>query len=110
MLYTRPDYYKEFTCTAEQCEDTCCAGWQIVIDSASIKKYRGEKSAYKKKLHHSIHWLQKTFKQDEEKRCAFLTEENLCDMYLNLGEKSQTVSRKTKYRGGSGNGKIINFT
>ena len=38
MLYTRPDYYKEFTCTAEQCEDTCCAGWQIVIDSASMKK------------------------------------------------------------------------
>lgn len=35
MLYTRPDYYKEFTCTAKQCEDTCCAGWQIVIDSAS---------------------------------------------------------------------------
>lgn len=88
MLYTRPDYYKEFTCIAEQCEDTCCAGWQIVIDSASMKKYRGEKSAYKKKLHHSIHWLQKTFKQDKEKRCAFLTEENLCDMYLNLGEKS----------------------
>lgn len=43
MLYTRPDYYKEFTCTAEQCEDTCCAGWQIVIDSASMKKYRGKK-------------------------------------------------------------------
>ena len=45
MLYTRPDYYKEFICTAEQCEDTCCAGWQIVIDSASMKKYRGEKSS-----------------------------------------------------------------
>ena len=53
-----------------------------------MKKYQGEKSAYKKKLHRSIHWLQKTFKQDKEKRCAFLTEENLCDMYLNLGEKS----------------------
>lgn len=88
MLYTRPDYYKDFECTAAQCEDTCCAGWQIVVDSASMKKYRKEKSAYKKKLRQSIHWLQKTFKQDEEKRCAFLTDENLCDMYLNLGEKS----------------------
>lgn len=48
MLYTRPDYYKEFTCTAEQCEDTCCAGWQIVIDSVSMKKYRGEKKCVQK--------------------------------------------------------------
>lgn len=88
MLYTRPDYYKDFECTAAQCEDTCCAGWQIVVDSASMKRYRKEKGAYKKKLRHSIHWLQKIFKQDEERRCAFLTDENLCDMYLNLGEKS----------------------
>ncbi len=88
MLYTRPDYYKEFECTAKECEDTCCAGWQIVIDSASMKRYRQEKSTYKKKLRRSINWLQKTFKQDEEKRCAFLTDENLCDMYLNLGGKS----------------------
>ena len=88
MLYTRPDYYRNFTCTAEQCEDTCCAGWQIVIDSASMSRYRKEKSAYKKKLRRSINWFQKTFKQDKEKRCAFLTEENLCEMYLNLGGKS----------------------
>ena len=88
MLYTRPDYYRNFTCSAEQCEDTCCAGWQIVIDSASMSRYRKEKSTYKKKLRRSINWFQKTFKQDAEKRCAFLTEENLCDMYLNLGGKS----------------------
>ena len=71
MLYTRPDYYKEFTCTAEQCEDTCCAGWQIVIDSASMKKYRGEKSAYKKKLYHSIHWLKKHLNKIKKKDVLF---------------------------------------
>ncbi len=31
MLYTIPDYYKEFSCIAADCEDTCCAGWQIVM-------------------------------------------------------------------------------
>ena len=35
MLYTIPDYYKEFSCIAADCEDTCCAGWQIVIDEKS---------------------------------------------------------------------------
>lgn len=88
MLYTIPDYYKEFRCTADQCEDTCCAGWQIVIDSKSRKRYWKEKSNYKKTLRSSIRWFRKTFRQDKEKRCAFLTEKNLCDMYKNLGEKS----------------------
>ena len=26
------DYYKEFSCIAGACPDTCRAGWQIVID------------------------------------------------------------------------------
>lgn len=88
MLYTVPDYYKDFQCTADKCEDTCCAGWQIVIDSKALNRYRKEKSEYKKTLRKSIHWLRKTFRQDKEKRCAFLTENNLCAMYQNLGEES----------------------
>ena len=39
MQYSIPDYYKEFHCIADQCEETCCAGWQIQIDPASLKKY-----------------------------------------------------------------------
>ena len=39
MLYTIPDYYKEFSCIAGDCEDTCCAGWQIVIDEKSKRRY-----------------------------------------------------------------------
>ena len=40
MLYTIPDYYHEFSCIAGECEDTCCAGWQIVPDEAALKKYK----------------------------------------------------------------------
>ena len=39
MLCTIPDYYKEFSCIAGDCEDTCCAGWQIVIDEKSKRRY-----------------------------------------------------------------------
>lgn len=88
MLYTVPDYYDEFECIAGDCEDTCCAGWQIVIDKESLKKYWNENGDYKKKLHKSIDWMQKTFRQDKEKRCAFLKADNLCEMYQKLGEKS----------------------
>lgn len=88
MLYTFPDYYSEFTCIADTCEDTCCAGWQIVVDDQSLKRYRKESGPYRKKLHASVHWRRKVFRQDKEKRCRFLTEENLCDMYRNLGADS----------------------
>ena len=88
MLYTIPDYYKEFTCVADACEDTCCAGWQIVIDEKSKEKYRKVKGPFRNRLLRSINWREGVFKQSKDKRCAFLNEENLCDMYTALGSKS----------------------
>lgn len=88
MLYTIPDYYKEFQCIADRCEDTCCAGWQIVIDKKTLNKYRKVKGGFQKRLRRSIHWHKGIFRQSQDKRCAFLNENNLCDMYTALGEKS----------------------
>ena len=87
MLYTIPDYYKEFQCIADKCEDTCCAGWQIVIDKKTLKKYKRIKGDFGKRMFKSVNWFQGTFKQDKEKRCAFLNEKNLCDLYLSHGEE-----------------------
>lgn len=86
MLYIIPDYYKEFVCIADQCEDTCCTGWQIVIDKKSLKKYRRVKGGFRKRLLRSIHWREGIFKQTSDKRCTFLNSENLCDMYTVLGK------------------------
>lgn len=86
MLYVKPDYYKEFSCIADKCEDTCCAGWKIVIDKASLKRYRQISGPFKKRMRRSVNWLSGTFKQDKEKRCAFLNDRNLCDLYLEQGE------------------------
>ncbi len=38
MRYRRPHYYEQFSCIAGVCPDTCCAGWQIVIDEEAPKK------------------------------------------------------------------------
>lgn len=86
MLYVKPDYYKEFSCIADKCEDTCCAGWKIVIDKETLKKYRKISGPFKKRMRSSVNWLTGTFKQDKEKRCAFLNDKNLCDLYLAQGE------------------------
>lgn len=92
MLYIKPNYYDKFKCIAEKCEATCCAGWQIVIDEESLKRYEKEQSAYGKVLRECIDWEEGAFFQDECKRCKFLDSDNLCDMYKHLGEESLCVT------------------
>ena len=88
MLYTIPDYYKEFQCIADQCPDTCCAGWQIVIDEQSLERYKRVRGRFFWRIRSSIDWKNKVFRQDKEKRCAFLNKNNLCDLYTVCGAKS----------------------
>lgn len=88
MRYTIPDYYHHFRCTADRCEDTCCAGWQIAIDGRSLRRYARIRGRMGRKLRKSIHWNRAVFRQKEGKRCAFLDEDNLCRMYAELGKSS----------------------
>ena len=88
MLYTIPDYYKEFHCIADKCEDTCCAGWKIVIDDKSLVKYKKISGSFRWNMLRHVNWIDGTFRQDKNKRCAFLNEKNLCELYLNQGESS----------------------
>ena len=80
-----PHYYKKFECTADKCPDTCCAGWQIVIDEETLEKYNKFEGPFGNRLANSIDWREGVFKQYEDKRCAFLDENNLCDIYTEAG-------------------------
>lgn len=85
MRYTVPDYYKKFQCLAGFCPATCCAGWQIVIDPKSLARYHKVKGRFGNRIRNSVNWKEETFLQYEKKRCAFLNEENLCDMHIEAG-------------------------
>lgn len=86
MNYVIPHYYKEFHCIAGECPDTCCAGWEIAADGASLKRYRKTEGPLGNRLSNSIRWREGTFRQYKG-RCAFLNEENLCDLYIEGGRK-----------------------
>ncbi|MGG7059743.1 flagellin lysine-N-methylase [Clostridium tertium] len=86
MKIRTPDYFNEFKCIADRCEDTCCAGWGIVIDDESYKKYLSTKGKLGEELRSKI------INDDGDNifvlkgdRCSFLNESNLCDIYSNLG-------------------------
>lgn len=84
MQYTVPHYYKKFRCISGECPDTCCAGWQIQIDPASLRKYRKIKGPLGNRLKNEINWKEGCFRQYNG-RCAFLNENDLCDLYLEGG-------------------------
>ena len=84
MIYTIPHYYKKFHCIASECPDTCCAGWEIMIDKKTLEHYRRMEGPFGNRLHNSIHWNRACFKQYEG-RGAFLNENDLCDIYGETG-------------------------
>lgn len=86
MEYTIPHYFEQFECTAAQCEDTCCAGWAIMIDEESLDRYRKVEGTFGNRLKNSVDWERGCFCQ-YGKRCAFLNEDNLCDMQIEAGEQ-----------------------
>ena len=90
-----PHYYRKFKCTADKCPDTCCAGWQIVIDEESLEKYHKFEGPFGNRLANSIDWREGVFKQYENKRCAFLDENNLCDIYTEAGPEMFCRTCKT---------------
>lgn len=86
MQFTIPHYYNKFHCSAGACSDTCCAGWAIMIDERSRRRYRLQKGAFGERLRRSIDWKNRSFKQ-YGRRCVFLNQDNLCDMYAEAGPK-----------------------
>ena len=87
MKIRKPNYFKDFNCIADKCEDTCCAGWGIVIDDKSYEKYMNLESDFGR-------FLRSKIVEDEGDnvfllngdRCSFLNENNLCEIYNNIGE------------------------
>lgn len=84
MKYSVPDYYHQFNCIANKCVDTCCAGWEIMIDPNTLQKYKKVKGGFGNCLQNSIQFHKGAFKQYDH-RCAFLNDDNFCDIYTELG-------------------------
>ncbi len=85
-----PDYYKKFKCTAGNCRHSCCIGWEIDIDPETAEIYKSVPGDFGERLCKNIGFSDEggTFRLCENGRCPFLNNENLCDIYINLGEES----------------------
>ena len=41
-----PLYAQRFSCIGPECEDTCCAGWNVSIDKKTFNAYRQSKNPH----------------------------------------------------------------
>uniref|UniRef100_UPI003FF0AD70 flagellin lysine-N-methylase n=1 Tax=Lachnospira sp. TaxID=2049031 RepID=UPI003FF0AD70 len=85
-----PDYYDEFQCIADKCSDNCCiGGWEIDIDEDTYERYQQMSGETGEKLRSSIIQTEDgdyCFRLIDG-RCPMLTEEGLCVVHNELGEK-----------------------
>lgn len=91
-----PRYVSEFCCIGSDCEELCCAVWNIDVDKKTYQKYRSLPAGKMKDL------LNKHVKRnrresgdskyakiclDKEGFCPLLSPEMLCQIQLELGEE-----------------------
>ena len=87
MKLYAPKYYKKFRCVADKCQHNCCIGWEIDIDSDTLKKYKNLKGGYGAVIADSLS-IDDTphFKLGVGDRCPHLDQNGLCKIIINLGE------------------------
>lgn len=85
-----PHYYDTFSCTGSACPDTCCVGWMIEIDDASYERFLKMEGEFGERIRKNIIEREdgRFFALNENGKCAFLNDDNLCEMVIKLGDKS----------------------
>ncbi len=81
-----PDYYPEFRCIAGACQHSCCIGWEIDVDEASMERFSHVEGQLGQRLRENIDRENGCFRLGEGERCPFLNDDGLCDLILELGE------------------------
>ncbi|MCR5202149.1 MAG: flagellin lysine-N-methylase [Lachnospiraceae bacterium] len=87
------DYYygiaNRFKCIAGDCPNSCCIGWNIVIDKDSVKRYKAlPENEISNRIISGIHASDNKFyfKNHDNGRCYMLDADNLCHIQRNYSE------------------------
>ena len=83
-----PDFYKDFSCKADKCQHTCCAGWEIDIDASTVAEYQQITGQVGEMIRQNIVEVDGVwqFSLCEGDCCPFLREDGLCELIRTAGE------------------------
>ncbi|RUT66939.1 lysine-N-methylase [Morganella morganii] len=91
-----PMFIRRFECVGSECLSHCCQDWFISIDKKTYKKYHSAESIEIKQISRE-HVLKSEregayayVRLTEDKKCPFLTEKRLCNVYSKLGPSAMS--------------------
>ena len=79
-----PSYYEKFKCIADKCRHSCCVGWEIDVDDATMEKYKGLSGDFGEDIR--SHICDGVIELCDDERCPFLDSKGLCRIISSLGE------------------------
>ncbi|MBQ7546661.1 MAG: flagellin lysine-N-methylase [Clostridia bacterium] len=93
MKYALGDY-DSFRCIAQACPDSCCVGWDVVIDDETAARYAAMDGALGEKLraHLTVDDDGDRIFRLENGRCPFLCADGLCEIQREKGERALSVT------------------
>ena len=94
-----PNFYKNFQCIGGDCEDSCCAGWNVFLDKKTYDKYKAlDEPTLNERFEKQLVEVNEDEGEDEEystvakikmddhHNCPFWNKQGLCDIQLTVGE------------------------
>lgn len=100
----QPRYYSKFQCDPIKCYETCCERWKIIIDKSTYQKYIQSENATIKEIVKTGLSINETSVNDDdfaiiqlnnEMGCPFLNQNNLCEIFIHMGESSLSKTCKS---------------
>ena len=89
MKLYAPKYYKEFKCISDKCRHSCCVGWEIGVDEATLSRYDLLSNCEREEI--LSHIEDGVIKLSEDGRCPFLDERGLCRIISKYGEEYTSI-------------------
>lgn len=101
-----PQYLQSFHCTTSDCQDSCCTGWDVVIDQDTYNVYQECQDKFLKLLfreHMMINsnsvgnstYIPYAFVKMNHHVCPFLTDKKLCMIQKTLSEEALSITCAT---------------
>ena len=84
-----PRYYRDFTCIASACPDSCCKEWEVDVDSASAAYYRSLPGTLGDALRMALKDTEDgTIMTIQDGRCPMWRQDGLCRIQAELGHEA----------------------
>ncbi|WP_432405486.1 flagellin lysine-N-methylase [Wukongibacter sp. M2B1] len=100
----QPKYYSKFNCDPDKCLESCCERWKIIVDKSTYERYIKSKNRIIQEIVRTGLSINKEAKGsndfaiinlNKEMVCPFLNQNNLCEIFINMGEESLSKTCKS---------------